>query len=410
MHLLVRLTRMKQRHERVLGIECLLQAIAIGFGLCTLFMFLNRWMPLRPFWLAVGLPLVFVWPVVRWARVRKSLFRIACDLDRRYQLQERLSTAVELQAHGESEGITVWQIADAQAHLDPIPVREAYPVNWWRQARFVLLSAAILCSVWFLPAPSSSARSLTQDQRTAIRDQLTPLAETASDGQDFRATLASVASATTVDAAQKTLGKLRGEAEEEVEQQISTLVEEIQALSISDTLKADLLKFAEQAGSLPQAQANARLAELKVALPEEIASQIATELQALDANRRSLEALIAGVRELQHELANQNAVALNQDGAAGTELGDLRNQTDSPLTVKDPGKTLVLDNTGVPDGNSILTQGADAPDTQSQGFLQNDGDLVIQEGVAIAIPKERIPKHYQKPIETYLRQIALIQP
>ncbi len=82
---------------------------------------------------------------------RVTPFQAAVTTDARLDLKDRLSSALALQAHADSEPLVAALVEDATRHAGGIDVRAAYPVRAPRETRLLAGALAALLLAVFLP-------------------------------------------------------------------------------------------------------------------------------------------------------------------------------------------------------------------------------------------------------------------
>ncbi len=403
---LQQLQQFQRRYYQTVAVRLLSESLTILCGILAAVMALSRLQPIPVIWWWTPAIAVPGWIIIGWRRSARPLFAVACDIDVAYQLKERVATAFELIQRKHTDELISWQIKDAQDALAHVSISRVYTFRWWRWSWPLLPVVAMLGILSVVPLQYDPPVPLTAEHR-AILEELAHLPTTESLRSEMDKTLDKIRRATTVDEAQQSLAKLRGTTENIGQAMTSKLVAQIDSLAISEDIQQRLLAMVEHAGQLPEEQMRALLQGIQELLPEEIAEQLISDLQSLDTEKRASNAIIAGIRQLQRELVDKAQFALNQDGSASGDTGSLNPTSETSEKVFAPGQALVLTNEADVDG-SVTTPGSGQPNSEHPEMSPVDAVLVSQQEFAEAILKERIPKRYQKPIEMYLREIALL--
>lgn len=112
---------------------------------------------------------------------RPSLMQATIEIDRRYGLKERLSSALAIQSTEIDSPLAVALQADALKKADSIDLRDNFPLRMKRPALWPFLPAACLVIFWFAPNPISEAQqqALQNSQTTAtqVKNATSPLLE-----------------------------------------------------------------------------------------------------------------------------------------------------------------------------------------------------------------------------------------
>lgn len=134
-----------------------------------------------PTWLvpaaaAVGAGATLAWALVNGLR-RVPLLQLACWVDERLQLKERLSTALELAQRSEAGDWARLLIADAAQHAAGLDPRRLLPWGLPKIGRWTLLVLAACAGLGFVPTYRSAAHVQRQRDAAHIRDTGQQLAE-----------------------------------------------------------------------------------------------------------------------------------------------------------------------------------------------------------------------------------------
>ena len=116
----------------------------LGWALATMIVPIP--LPPREVAIAACAGLALVAATLTW-RLRPSLLAAARVADRRLEMADRLSTAVELLAQGEPRGITRLQIEDAARFAEGVVPRLVAPITLPREA-WVALAAVVAVACW----------------------------------------------------------------------------------------------------------------------------------------------------------------------------------------------------------------------------------------------------------------------
>lgn len=165
------------------GVQLLFPAISLGLSVTLFLVWLGRFYPLAfPLaLLGIGLSLTFlglvgIW-LYTWFRPRSPLV-VARLLDRRLNLEERLSTCVELTAlKGPTPpAITQAQLGDTLHHLEKFNPGQSFPLGWsrrWAAAAGLLLVLIIAGLV--MPNPQTSILQQQAENEALLQEQAAQL-------------------------------------------------------------------------------------------------------------------------------------------------------------------------------------------------------------------------------------------
>lgn len=153
----------RRRLNMVLFLRLLAVALASGLGLVALawlapkFWSLQVWLPgvETPAWylgsLLVGILLGFAIAALQFWRLRSSALEAAIELDRRYGLRERLSSALALDQQSADSPAGQALLADASERAGRIDLRDQFPVRLERRAAWLLLPLAAIAGLALVP-------------------------------------------------------------------------------------------------------------------------------------------------------------------------------------------------------------------------------------------------------------------
>jgi chemotaxis protein histidine kinase CheA len=103
---------------------------------------------------------------------RPSLMQATMEVDRRYGLKERLSSALTLQSTENDSPLAAALSADASKKADTIDLRDHFPLRVQRAAMWPLLPAACLAIFWFAPNPISESQQPTAQNAQTTANQV----------------------------------------------------------------------------------------------------------------------------------------------------------------------------------------------------------------------------------------------
>ncbi len=180
------LVRVRQARRRLLAQTFLRTAgLALGVSMAVAI----GWLLAEPF-VSLTHPDVWRWSVfgaagvialtvavVRTWRTAPGPLTAALELDRRFDLRERLTTACSLLPELAATPAGQALIDDARTRAERLSVREKFPIRLSRQALFLPAQVAAILSVWFLYDPtrlSSWAKGNPAEDATAGADASDP--------------------------------------------------------------------------------------------------------------------------------------------------------------------------------------------------------------------------------------------
>jgi hypothetical protein len=112
---------------------------------------------------------------------RPTLMQATMEIDRRYGLKERLSSALAIQTTESDSPLAVALQADALKKAETLDLRDNFPIRVTRPALWPLLPAACLAIFWFAPNPISEAQQQalqnSQTSATQVKNATNPLLE-----------------------------------------------------------------------------------------------------------------------------------------------------------------------------------------------------------------------------------------
>lgn len=134
-----------------------------------------------PVWLVPGAAVLGLGITLGWALVnglrRVAPSQIACWVDERLQLKERLSTALELAQRAEAGDWARLLVADAAQHAATLDPRRLLPWAWPKASRWTVLVWAACAGLGLAPTYRSAAYLQRQRDAAHIRDTARQLAE-----------------------------------------------------------------------------------------------------------------------------------------------------------------------------------------------------------------------------------------
>ena len=115
-----------------------------------------------------------------WAsRNNPSLLQATIEIDHRYRLKERLSSALMIQAHDTTSPLGQALLADANKKSEMLDLRDEFAIRLKRSALWPILPVICLAVFWFAPDPVSQSQQQVaqQNQTTAtqVKNATTPL-------------------------------------------------------------------------------------------------------------------------------------------------------------------------------------------------------------------------------------------
>jgi hypothetical protein len=180
--LLERLLRSRSRARIGLALRLTARA-AVAVGVVQLGLVLTEriwdppWFP-SPTWLLLALLVWLALDVPRAVRRAPGVLELARAADRRFGLNERVSTAIELSSSvvpgGAHDELVAAQLADAARHARRIEPRTLVPIPFPRSAWAFLAVVVLLAGAQFLPATRSTASAAAESQQLApeVREEI----------------------------------------------------------------------------------------------------------------------------------------------------------------------------------------------------------------------------------------------
>jgi uncharacterized coiled-coil DUF342 family protein/uncharacterized membrane protein (UPF0136 family) len=120
-------------------------------------------------WMVVGgiLVVVAITGVMRAVRHAPARLTAALEIDSRFALQERITTALTLSPESRSTPVGLAVLADAEAHATPLRVQEQFPVRVSRSAAWIPALAGLLAVVAFVYHPVTDSPLWAEGQNRA---------------------------------------------------------------------------------------------------------------------------------------------------------------------------------------------------------------------------------------------------
>lgn len=132
-------------------------------------------------WLSFAYFASAVHAVTRMMLRAPSLMQSAIEIDRRYGLKERLSSALALPADTAESPVSEALKVDAMKKAENVDLRDQFPVKMTKHAWWPFLPAACITVFWFAPDPINAAeiqaQQTAQATATQVKNATAPLLE-----------------------------------------------------------------------------------------------------------------------------------------------------------------------------------------------------------------------------------------
>lgn len=259
--------------------------------------------------------------VAGWWR-KASLPETARWLDDREQLQERLSTALELEASGRSSEWRRLVMADAARHAGQVDARRLLPYGLPKASRWTLLVLALSAGLGFVPEYRSKAYLQKQREAEVIRDTGRALAGLTRRSLERRPPVLEPARRTLEAVAElgDKLGKVqltRNEALRDLASATERLKEQVKDLAQNPSFKS--LERAARKSGTSGATGSGELQKQIEALQKSLANQ-PSDTGALDQFKKDLQKVKEAAAGLPNESSAGSEAARNQLSQALADL------------------------------------------------------------------------------------------
>jgi hypothetical protein len=168
------IARARSRLTSQLALRRCSQFLTVFFGAATIAVAVPKLWPLpieEPTWLAawlvgaVILSLLATIAVLFWQR--PSAMHASMEIDKRFGLKERISSAAEMSEHDRNSPAGQALLMDAAVRAERIDVRDAFPIGFQRQQAWAMAPLCLAIVVFYLPAWKWSEKEVAQ-KSTAI--------------------------------------------------------------------------------------------------------------------------------------------------------------------------------------------------------------------------------------------------
>jgi len=131
-------------------------------------------------WIGSSLGLALLSAIVMTWVKRPQRLIAAVEVDRRFGLKERLSSALHLSSNDRQTPVGAALLQDAAGRAERIDIRDKFPVGFSRQHLWLLIPALITLGAWFIPEaekPISKSTIASNVQLNQIKNATKPLVE-----------------------------------------------------------------------------------------------------------------------------------------------------------------------------------------------------------------------------------------
>ena len=429
-----------------------------GLALVGVLLILNRFIRLPiPVSVVVSIPLgVSIITAVCFSLSQKiDGFAAARFVEKRLDLKERLSTALESFRQNMTDDFACLQIRDAANFAKEIVPENVLPytrpsiLKWFPVSVLLIGCAFVVPRMYELPAPPTAAEQAAIDN-TAAELERSAMGFDGALAEQIQATAKALRKTTDTQTAQDRLSQLRDHARarnDELLQANETIAELAQASQhfkgmdaakmaeeleklaeqpeLSPELQAELQnlfkKLAEQLGDNPAARnLMDGLASLQTqAVSPETLKQLARALSKMNQTAKSLAQLEQQIKESRKNIALAE-IEMNRESGGGSTPGggpgeepgrEMEQQLNTSSTPSVPTEGTDLTLTGIPSDSDKFSQvfvGESDPNSETEPAYLPYSDVLLkaQKAYAEAKKNDRIPVQYRKQVEDYLRAIV----